>query len=259
MSIQNLSLIFTPAIFQDHNQAQRSPGEWCKDCVLEDLIENCESLFANKDLRSASAITGVIEYGFENVGNEPEDQDDAFYAFDLPSPTSSLYEDSPTTEPEQEMNQQHINSDNDTADSSSPSSSSYGSPSSSSPTTITTQHSDVANSTARPLSTEQPKFRAVSQDRGLKVDTSRSTKATSSPSIPSAHPAKPIVPPPPTIQSATVPQQLSFDWLAQDPNTHHDPTRPSLQRSATVGANKSTSSNLKRAARVSRANINTRV
>jgi RhoGAP domain len=48
MNIQNLSLIFTPAIFHDHNQAQ-TPGEWFSDCVLEDLILNYEKLFSTVD------------------------------------------------------------------------------------------------------------------------------------------------------------------------------------------------------------------
>lgn len=249
MNIQNLSLIFTPAIFQDHNQAQRSPGEWCKDCVLEDLVENCESLFANKDLKSASAITGVIEYGFENVGNDAEDdQEDAFYAFDLPSPTSSLYEDSPTTDEPEENDQEHQHNDAAAATSQPEQ---IVSSSTNSPTTTTTH--DTTN--GRPLSTEQPKFRAVSQDRGLKVDTGRSKESQQQQQHPlQSTPNKPIVPPPPTIRSATVPQQQPFDWLAQDPNSQHE-SKP-LQRSATVGAK---SSNLKRCARVSRANTNKRV
>ncbi|CAM0137612.1 hypothetical protein VKS41_003082 [Umbelopsis sp. WA50703] len=48
MNIQNLSLIFTPAIFHDHNQAQ-NPGEWFSDCVLEDLILHQEKLFSTVD------------------------------------------------------------------------------------------------------------------------------------------------------------------------------------------------------------------
>ncbi|KAJ2963259.1 hypothetical protein NQZ79_g1694 [Umbelopsis isabellina] len=48
MNIQNLSLIFTPVIFHDHNQAQ-NPGEWFSDCVLEDLIMHQEKLFSTVD------------------------------------------------------------------------------------------------------------------------------------------------------------------------------------------------------------------
>jgi hypothetical protein len=64
MNIQNLSVIFTPAIFHDHNKGG-VPGEWGSDCVLEDLIQNHETLFANKDLRSQTAITGGIELSDE--------------------------------------------------------------------------------------------------------------------------------------------------------------------------------------------------
>lgn len=56
MSMQNLEVIFTPAIFHDHNQAE-VPGEWCSDKVLPDLIFNHERLFArvndNKDEKTA--------------------------------------------------------------------------------------------------------------------------------------------------------------------------------------------------------------
>ncbi|KAG2180105.1 hypothetical protein INT43_003893, partial [Umbelopsis isabellina] len=69
MGIQNLIVIFTPAIFQDHNKGG-APGEWGNDCVLEDLIQNHETLFANKDLRSQTAITGGIELSDErNIKN----------------------------------------------------------------------------------------------------------------------------------------------------------------------------------------------
>ncbi|KAI9478226.1 MAG: Rho GTPase activation protein [Benjaminiella poitrasii] len=64
MTVTNLTLIFTPAIFQDMNHAQSSPGGWSRDCVLEDLINNYHDIFANKDLHNNSAITGDIEYGF---------------------------------------------------------------------------------------------------------------------------------------------------------------------------------------------------
>ncbi|KAH8551324.1 hypothetical protein BGW37DRAFT_537746 [Umbelopsis sp. PMI_123] len=69
MNIQNLSVMFTPAIFQDHNKGS-IPGEWGSDCVLEDLIQNHETLFANKDLRNQTAITGGIELSDErNIKN----------------------------------------------------------------------------------------------------------------------------------------------------------------------------------------------
>ncbi|KAF7722543.1 hypothetical protein EC973_002967 [Apophysomyces ossiformis] len=46
MNIQNLSVIFTPAIFHDHNKADNA-GEWYSDKVLEDLILHHKELFAN--------------------------------------------------------------------------------------------------------------------------------------------------------------------------------------------------------------------
>jgi hypothetical protein len=46
MSMKNLSVIFTPALFHDHNQAENA-GEWYSDKVLEDLILQHESLLIN--------------------------------------------------------------------------------------------------------------------------------------------------------------------------------------------------------------------
>ncbi|CEG76018.1 hypothetical protein RMATCC62417_10977 [Rhizopus microsporus] len=43
MTIKNLSLMFTPAIFHDHNQAENN-GDWYADKVLEDLIKNYKTL-----------------------------------------------------------------------------------------------------------------------------------------------------------------------------------------------------------------------
>ncbi|RUS14635.1 hypothetical protein BC937DRAFT_93523 [Endogone sp. FLAS-F59071] len=43
MSLQNLSLIFTPAIFHDHNQDK--PGEWHADRVLDDLVYYRNNVF----------------------------------------------------------------------------------------------------------------------------------------------------------------------------------------------------------------------
>ncbi|KAI7857867.1 hypothetical protein BDC45DRAFT_532165 [Circinella umbellata] len=50
MNLQNLSLIFTPAIFHDHNHAE-VPGEWRTDCVLEDMMLYYEPLFANAEIQ----------------------------------------------------------------------------------------------------------------------------------------------------------------------------------------------------------------
>ncbi|KAI8140125.1 hypothetical protein BJV82DRAFT_671897 [Fennellomyces sp. T-0311] len=44
MNMQNLSLIFTPAIFHDHNNAENA-GEWCVDKVFSDLITHHQTLF----------------------------------------------------------------------------------------------------------------------------------------------------------------------------------------------------------------------
>ena len=87
MTINNLTLIFTPAIFQDLNHAQ-SPGEWAKDCVLEDLIINADDIFANKDLHNNSAITGHIEYGFHQNHADSNDLLANRYAMTIQSPDS---------------------------------------------------------------------------------------------------------------------------------------------------------------------------
>ncbi|KAG1246616.1 hypothetical protein G6F68_014563 [Rhizopus microsporus] len=86
MTISNLTLIFTPAIFQDLNHAQNAVGEWAKDCVLEDLILNNNDIFANKDLHNNSAITGDIEYGFSQ--NDVHSSSNDRYAMTITSPDS---------------------------------------------------------------------------------------------------------------------------------------------------------------------------
>ncbi|KAI8382980.1 Rho GTPase activation protein [Blakeslea trispora] len=45
MTLKNLSVIFTPALFHDHNQAENA-GEWYSDKVLEDLVLRHDMLFA---------------------------------------------------------------------------------------------------------------------------------------------------------------------------------------------------------------------
>lgn len=45
MNLQNLSYMFTPAIFHDHNQAEH-PGEWRSDLVFEDLVLHHDFVFA---------------------------------------------------------------------------------------------------------------------------------------------------------------------------------------------------------------------
>ncbi|KAI8391109.1 uncharacterized protein BYT42DRAFT_542723 [Radiomyces spectabilis] len=56
MNLQNLSVIFTPAIFHDHNQAEH-PGEWQTDSVFEDLINYEDIVFANPDSQRPSVNT----------------------------------------------------------------------------------------------------------------------------------------------------------------------------------------------------------
>lgn len=54
--MQNLSVVFTPAIFHDHNNAE-VPGEWRCDSVFEDLITHHKTLFIsaeNKPKQSTS-------------------------------------------------------------------------------------------------------------------------------------------------------------------------------------------------------------
>lgn len=100
MTTSNLTLIFTPAIFQDLNHAQHSPGEWAKDCVLEDLIVNSQDIFANKDLHNNSAITGHIQYGFDDTDAPVQSLHANRYAMTIQSP------DSPTAK-----SQNHIDED----------------------------------------------------------------------------------------------------------------------------------------------------
>ncbi|KAI9476413.1 MAG: hypothetical protein EXX96DRAFT_577119 [Benjaminiella poitrasii] len=51
MTMKNLSVIFTPALFHDHNQAENA-GEWYADKVLEDLIFLHETLFVDAENQS---------------------------------------------------------------------------------------------------------------------------------------------------------------------------------------------------------------
>ncbi|KAI8147669.1 hypothetical protein BJV82DRAFT_596454 [Fennellomyces sp. T-0311] len=61
MNIQNLSLIFTPAIFHDHNQAEM-PGEWRTDCVFEDMLLYHEPLFTYAEAQSQNAAQHSQQY-----------------------------------------------------------------------------------------------------------------------------------------------------------------------------------------------------
>lgn len=217
MTISNLSVMFTPAIFQDHNHAQRSPGDWYSDCVLQDLIENCDTLFADKDLRGASAITGVIQYGIENAtGAEGGGTEEPFYDFDLPSPSSSVYEHGQASAVESEEEEEGQGSGQ----------------------TLCQQEQSK--------NTDQRRLKNVSQ--GLKVDTKlQNDIPVQPPSFVHQDPYKNHNAPAPPVsaQSAIVP---SRDWLMYDPGEDREPQDTSLQRSATVGGR----GTLKRSTHVSR-------
>lgn len=53
MNMKNLSVIFTPALFHDHNQAENA-GEWVTDKVFEDLIFHHEIVFRNAEIISSN-------------------------------------------------------------------------------------------------------------------------------------------------------------------------------------------------------------
>lgn len=267
MTVSNLSLIFTPAIFQDHNHAQMSPNEWKKDCVLKDLLTNAETLFADKDLRGASAITGVIDYGFEKAtsdhscDSEPilfgEEEDftgerDEYHlpTPDSPSAYSITYINPPATKSHTSPSQRS-QTDKKNDDIEPPSNSEGILP------IAPTLHQGASqiqslNDTVKPEPStsalslvkekRNSKFRTVSQDLGLTVNTHHSSIKkvqvmgknqpgdTISDNIFHANSLTIS----PSIQSATVP---SFDWLDKDPEAAPNPT-PSLsalRRSATTG------------------------
>ncbi|CAO3587118.1 unnamed protein product [Absidia cylindrospora] len=268
MTISNLSLLFTPAIFQDHNQTQVSPNEWKKDCVLDDLLNNVETLFADKDLRGASAITGVIDYGFEkstiddnSLGNDPilfdvEDDDEIAEERDeyhLPTPysppayatsyTNFSHTIDPIHPPSSPKNAVDEDSTIMTSIITSPSSSLPPSPSG------TRQINDIvpepSTSTLTPGKEKRnSKFRTVSQDRGLTVNTHHSSiKASNGTSdskpmatVISCHNTVSHIvnqPVSPSIQSATIP---STDWLNKDPEIPNPTASASaLRRSVTTG------------------------
>ncbi|KAI8080000.1 uncharacterized protein BX664DRAFT_342035 [Halteromyces radiatus] len=291
MTISNLSLIFTPAIFQDHNQVQVSPNEWKKDCVLEDLLVNGETLFADKDLRGASAITGVIDYGFEKLSSDDDPTNDTIIMLDDAEGLDMLGEKdeyhlpTPYSPPAYTTYMQQQQGENDIIISSEksttkditvpPMSSSLpyttNDQTNSSPSTpLPSNASDIVPelSTSTLLSGKEKrnsKFRAVSQDRGLTVDTNHTSIKKSSnvliiegsnlvaepdDSLPittsaATNAATAVVvstdnaflsrpPMTPSIQSATVP---SHDWLNYDPEPSHKmtDTTAALRRSATTG------------------------
>ncbi|KAI8883403.1 RhoGAP-domain-containing protein [Backusella circina FSU 941] len=215
MNISNLTLIFTPAIFQDLNHAQNSPGEWAKDCVLEDLIRNHEELFANKDFHSNSAITGTIE----SISEHPYSPSDR-YAVSITSPDSPTEDEYPTPG-DQEDNEDHEDHEDQ-----------YGQEAPETEELV--PENTFTSSTQPPLpsvpteklnhsgSIERKKYQNRFQEMGLKVDTTKNTK-------PSAVAVKEV--PVASVKSATVP---SRDWLQFDPELNSVPV-PKLRRSATTG------------------------
>ncbi|KAI9280629.1 hypothetical protein BY458DRAFT_499893 [Sporodiniella umbellata] len=208
MTVNNLTLIFTPAIFQDLNHAQAAPGEWAKDCVLEDLIINSSDIFANKDLHNNSAITGDIEYGFHSV---PESSNDR-YAMTITSPES------PT-----EVDYASIaNTNNDyllsfceyEEQNSLPERTSSIVPMVTSKSTPTERNYAERNYTERNCT--EKNYRAQFQEKGLKLNTNLQ---------PSHHI-------PPSAKSATVP---SLNWQNQNSDGSPVADRPRVKRSATTG------------------------
>ncbi|KAI8646100.1 hypothetical protein BD408DRAFT_380956 [Parasitella parasitica] len=234
MSTNNLTLIFTPAIFQDLNHAQNSPGEWAKDCVLEDLILNCQDIFANKDLHNNSAITGDIEYGFHHDRLREQNR----YAMTIQSP------DSPTGASHEETKSEYSFVIQDEEHDEEDELVKKSIISSSDESSLLLQHFNESENIAtlytasmlplpvtnqdetpsRSASVERKKYQAHFQGKGLKVNTGTLSSSSSSQSLNNIEHHIP------TVKSATVP---SYDWLKLDPE--NAPEIPKLRRSATTG------------------------
>ncbi|CAO3694008.1 unnamed protein product [Rhizopus stolonifer] len=197
MTVSNLTLIFTPAIFQDLNHAQASPGEWAKDCVLEDLIVNNNDIFANKDLHNNSAITGDIEYGFSHTIETANDR----YAMTITSPESPTEIDYASL-----ANEDYILSYCDDAEEPT-----LQLPE---PTVLPERTSSIVPLKLSHSTPTERNYRAQFQEKGLKLDTK-----------PSQHI-------PPSAKSATV---LSLDWKHQNAENSPVPDVPKIKRSATTG------------------------
>ncbi|KAI9022837.1 hypothetical protein CLU79DRAFT_750995 [Phycomyces nitens] len=61
MHIQNLSVIFTPAIFKDYNQAE-VPGEWANDVVFEDLVYHYKEVFGYAPIETPEVPVPVAQH-----------------------------------------------------------------------------------------------------------------------------------------------------------------------------------------------------
>ncbi|KAG1149509.1 hypothetical protein G6F37_003101 [Rhizopus arrhizus] len=210
MTVSNLTLIFTPAIFQDLNHAQNAVGEWAKDCVLEDLILNNNDIFANKDLHNNSAITGDIEYGFSQ--NDVHSSSNDRYAMTITSP------DSPTEIDYASM--AHAN-EGDYILSLDEYENDHAQENKLPERTSSISHNTTTKAPPMKLSKSTPterNYRAQFQGKGLKVDTSINPR----------HHQNSIM----AVKSATVP---SYDWASQNPENSPIPDVPKLKRSATTG------------------------
>ncbi|KAI9322608.1 hypothetical protein BX666DRAFT_2023061 [Dichotomocladium elegans] len=75
MNLQNLSVVFTPTIFQDHS-GNGAPGEWRGDRVFEDMLTYYEPLFHHAEARSKmnSNAGGAANMSPATYGRAPSSQ-----------------------------------------------------------------------------------------------------------------------------------------------------------------------------------------
>lgn len=235
MTTNNLSLIFTPAIFHDHNQ----PQAWIKDCVLEDLLTNVNTLFADKDLRSASAITGVIDYGFDDRTYEEassviasvatlEDEDEVGDEYYLPTPQiPPSYMMSYTEEPLMiEGTQNKINRDNICNTNNSNINSDDNNNNKNDKLSIPNEQENNSK--------KNRKSKTAPLDKKLTVNTNHpSIKSYSESTKEQQNLIESMITISPSIQSATT---TSTDWLNREPEGYnYSSTSTKLRRSATTG------------------------
>ncbi|CAO3629790.1 unnamed protein product [Cunninghamella blakesleeana] len=238
MTINNLSLIFTPAIFHDHNQ----PQAWVKDCVLEDLLTNVNTLFADKDLRSASAITGVIDYGFDDrtyeevhsvitsvstLGDDDEDGDEYYLPTpQIPPSYMALMIEETQSKLNRDIicntNKSSINKDDNDSD------------------------SNINKDLSIPKQQESnnkkyKKYKPVPLDKGLTVNTNHpGIKSYSESTEERQNLINSVITISPSIQSATT---ASTDWLNHEPEGYsYSSTSTKLRRSATTGTTRTVKS-----------------
>ncbi|KAI8979993.1 hypothetical protein BDB01DRAFT_725565, partial [Pilobolus umbonatus] len=242
MTAGNITLIFTPAIFHDLNHAETSPGEWREDCVLKDLILNSDTVFADKDLHNNSAITGDIQYGFDEITTSHSDmmygmpyEDSVCESEDSNSSLMHKYDDTEeegrADEEERSIHsiesQTHYGQDSLTIQQLPHRGSSR--PSSPIPETIHNEsHADIPPVPAHEevvseRHTEKKKYQERFQVKGLKLNTGPTSNADR-PNGQNIYPS---------VKSATIP---SYSWLNYDPEGNHPPMPvPRLNRSCTTG------------------------